>query len=31
MQVIETEENGVCHPIVLPKNPSYLGQEYAAE
>jgi hypothetical protein len=31
MQVIKTEENGVCHPIILPKNPLHLWQEYTAE
>src|SRR5512147_1996275 len=29
VQVIETEENRVCHPVVLPKNSLHFGQEHA--
>ena len=29
VQVIKTEENRVCHPIVLTKNPLHLGQKHA--
>lgn len=29
MQVIETEEHAVCHPVVPSKNPLHLRQEYA--